>query len=276
MLTALLVPLLVGLGFIAAGVFVVVRASTAPRLVVALLRTRIGRVSDLMSTPPDRICLVGTIEAGTEGTIQAPFSGRECVALDFEVQELETTHNAATNTNSSSWEPIHGGTTDRPFVLTDKSGKVRVRPAGAHYSLGVDTRIDVDGGERPPERIQRYIEVSDAVDSEETSLKVGPFDFNTGEDRRYVERRLEPGDRVLVLGRPVRARGDVGMVNAEIRPLEEVPMLLADAGRKATIGRLLVGSVLVLGLGLALVTIGLVALFFGLQSALGGFGGPVF
>lgn len=261
----MLVPVLVGAAFLVAGVVALRRGASTPRLAVALLRTRPSRVADLMSDVPDRVCLVGTVEPTDGGTVRGPFSGRDAVALDYEVQEYESQYNAATRTATGSWEPIHGGLTDRPFVLADGSGRVRVAPAGATYSLGVDTRIEVDGGDRPPERIERYVRVSDAVDSEDSHLSVGPFDLATGEDRRYVERRLEPGDRVLVLGRPVRARGDVGAVNVEVRAADGAPLLVADGDRWPVLGRLVVGSLtwllfgavfVALGVGIALVGLG--------------------
>lgn len=271
----MILPVLFGLVFVAVGAVVVVRGTAAPRLAYALFRTRTGRVSDLMGSHPDRICLVGTVEAIDGETIQAPFTGLECVALDYEVQEFETSHNAATNSTTSSWETIHSGSTDRPFVLGDGTGKVRVNPAGAYLSLGVDDRIEVDGGDRPPERIQRYIEVSDAVDSEDTNFDVGPFSIATGDDRRYVERRLEAGDEVLVLGTPVQARGEVGMVNAEVRGVPDAPFLVGDAGRRTVAGRLLLGSLVSLLIGLVFAAIGGLAIVVGLQSGLGlgpGFG----
>jgi hypothetical protein len=264
-----ILPVLFGLVFVAVGGFIIVRGSAAPRLAYTLVRTRTGRVSDLMGGYPDRICLVGTVEAIEGSTVQAPFTGRECVALDYEVQEFETTHNAANNTSSSSWETIHGGSTDRPFTLADGSGRVRVNPAGAYLSLDVDDRIEVDGGERPPERIRRYIQVSDAVDSEDTSFDIGPFSLSTGEDRRYVERRLEPGDDVLVLGKPVQARGEVGMVNAEVRGAPDAPFLVGDGGRGTITGRLVIGSLVSLLFGLVFAAIGLFAVFVGLQSGVG-------
>lgn len=261
----MLIPVVFALVFLAVGGYVVVRATTAPGLAVRLLRTPTGRVSDLMSDLPTRIALVGTVEAGEE-TVQGPFSGRESVALDYEVQELETSYNSSTKTHTTTWEPIHEGSTDRPFVLHDDTGRVRVVPAGAFYSLELDDRIEVGGGERPPDRIRRYIEVSDAVDSEETSFDLGPFTIDTGEDRRYVERRLEPGDEVLVFGHATQSRGGVGMVNAEIRATADQPLLVGDGGRRAVVGRLLLGSVLPFLFGLVFVGVGL----FVLATAFGG------
>lgn len=140
-------------------------------------------------------------------------------------------------------------------------------PTGAHHSLGVDIRIEVDGGERPPDRIRRYIEVGDAVDREETGVDLDPFSLDTG-DRRYVERRPEPGEKVLVLGPTVQARGDVGMVNAEIRPLAGASILVADVDRRAAIGRPLVGSLFGLFLGGVVFGIGPVVRVWALGQAL--------
>jgi hypothetical protein len=36
-------------------------------------------------------------------------------------------------------------------------------------------------------------------------FRLGPFELTTGDDRRYTERRIEPGDEVCVLGTRVPA-----------------------------------------------------------------------
>ncbi|MEF8757549.1 MAG: hypothetical protein V5A33_04865 [Halobacteriales archaeon] len=98
------------------------------------------------------------------------------------------------------------GTIDGPFLVDDGTGTVLVEPGGARTNLSMETEIRV-GGEEPPARLRRFIESNPTVDSENTSLDLNLIELNTGNDRRYVERRLDPEEDVHVLGpRPVRAR----------------------------------------------------------------------
>lgn len=134
----------------------------------------------------------GTVETHDRWLV-APFSGTECVVCEYEVQELRSSG------KSSHWETIHSGVGHRPFVLADDTGKLLVDPDGA--SLALDEHVTrVDGGERPPERVRRWIEETPDVDSEEKFWDLRVIEIAVGDDRKYVERRLDPGERVHVYG----------------------------------------------------------------------------
>ncbi len=251
-----------------AGVFVWLGAAPAPLTGLRLLRTPDCSVSDLLSDRPGRACFSGTVVEAEDGrTVEAPFSGRPAVAMAYQVLEEESSGLwwlGFPFGSLTQFEPIDGGAVANSFLLDDGSGQVRVDPGGATFRLEPDTTIGVKGGQTPPERIQRYIDSNDDVDDEDVSVNLGIVDWGVGTDRRYVERRVEPGDEVLVCGAARDARGAVGAVQATIDGGST--FLLADTDRLGLARRLLVGTPAAVLLSLALFLAGVVlyAGFFGL------------
>ncbi|UTF53212.1 hypothetical protein [Natronosalvus rutilus] len=104
-----------------------------------------------------------------------------------------------------------------------RDGNVLVDPRGADLRLTTDARIRVEGGEKggetPPATIARHIERDEDVSDENTSLSLGPLEISTGRDRRYLERRLDVGESVHLLGtarRDTTASRETGQVNAVV------------------------------------------------------------
>lgn len=180
------------------------------RVAAHLLRTRPASVLDATDGGP--IELRGEARSA-RGTLEAPFSGTDCLVCVYEVEEYRSSG------KSSSWQTIDSGEKYIPFLLSDGSASVLTEPPGADFRLTRDARIEVEGGTRPPDRIARYIESEDEVDSQDTSIDLGLFELTTGNDRRFVEYRLDPGSEVHVLG---LARHDTtvatrsGQVNAAV------------------------------------------------------------
>ncbi|MFC4358214.1 GIDE domain-containing protein [Halobium salinum] len=251
---------LFGLVFAAVGLFFAARALRSSWLGVQLLRARPQSVLSLSEGLGEQVCLVGTAQAVPGGeALAGPFSGRPAVVAGYEVEELRSRYDANTKTHRRTWETVDEGWAGVPFVLDDGSAGVRVDPAAATYVVAVDERTRVAGGRRPPEHIRSFVERNERVDSEDGTFRLGPFELATGDDRRYTERRIEPGDEVCVVGTPAFARGDVGDVNAEIP--EGDPFVVADAPPGVAGRRLLLGSVLPLVLGLVFAAVGLVFAF---------------
>ena len=245
--------------FLLAGVLVWLGAAPAPPTGLRLLRTPEFAVSDLLGERPDRACFSGTVVEAEDGrTVEAPFSGRSAVAMAYQVLEEESSGLwwlGFPFGSMTHFEPIDGGAVANSFLLDDGSGQVRVDPSGATFRLEPDTTIGVAGGETPPDRIRRYIDSNDDVDDEDVSVNLGVVDWGVGTDRRYVERRLEPGDEVLVCGATRDARGAVGAVPATIGGGQ--PFLLADTDRRGLARRLLVGGPFAVLLSLALFAAGI-------------------
>lgn len=161
------------------------------RLAWLVLRSR--PVDVLETTRGGPVELRGTARPA-RGVVESPFTETACLAYEYAVEEERNTENGRT------WETIDSGEGYVPFRLEDDSGSVLIEPPGASLRLSRERRIDVEGGARPPEPIRRFVEREDDVDSEESTLNLGPLELKTGRDRRYVERRLDVGEEVHVLG----------------------------------------------------------------------------
>ncbi|USZ73033.1 E3 ubiquitin ligase family protein [Natronosalvus halobius] len=183
----------------------------------------------VLDTPNDGFVeLSGTVLAWDD-VLESPFTETGCVAVEYTVEEKR--RKSTNNGSRTKWVEIDGGTRVVPFRLEDETGNVLVDPQGADLRLTVDTRIRVEGGEAPPAPIARYIERDEDVSDENTSLSLGPLEISTGRDRRYLERRLDLGEAVHLLGtarRDTTASRETGQVNAVVeRSVPPEPGLLA-------------------------------------------------
>ena len=235
----------------------------------------LGNEPDSVLDAPDGgwVELVGTAQSDG-GTIRSPFTDSECLVHEYEVEERRH------DQHGPSWTTIATGRQSVPFRIEDDTGSARVEPPGADLRLSRERRITVDGGDRPPDPIARFIEADDRVDDQERSIDLRVIELETGKDRRFTERRLDVGEEVHVLG---TARFDTtagrrsGEVNAVVgldeaalsggrlrwyrHRLFGAPFLISDTGQRGTARRVaLVGAAATLGGGLGLALLGLLAL----------------
>ncbi|WP_254535588.1 E3 ubiquitin ligase family protein [Halomarina litorea] len=150
-----------------------------------------------------------------EETFESPFTGTPCLACEWRVEEERH------DDDGTHWVTVASGSEAVPFRVEDDTANVLVYPAGVDLRLANESPIRVDGGKRPPERIQRFIDSNGDVGPEDTSFDIGPLSITTGDDRRYYESRLDPDEPVYVYGTPVYSPGvgdAVGQVNATMEP----------------------------------------------------------
>ena len=129
-----------------------------------------------------------------EGSVRAPLTGTPCLVYEYEVEELQSTGNVP------SWNTVDEGTGCVPFRLEDETAGIRIEPAGADLALSTARTIEVDGGESEPEPVRRFLEAESELTCQDGTLDLGVVEIPTGNDRRYHERRLEPGEEAYVLG----------------------------------------------------------------------------
>lgn len=173
-----------------------------------------GREPDPVSetTRGGPVELVGTALPADE-TIRAPFSGRECLLCEYEVLEYKSSG------KHSSWRTIDEDTIGVPFHLEDDTGSVLIDARGATLNLAEELDHKVEGGETPPERIREFVRDTPSVDSEDYTHDLKIVEIKGGNDRRYVERRLDVGAHVHVVGNAERAYDSdysLGTVNAVV------------------------------------------------------------
>lgn len=175
----------------------------------------------------------GTAHA-QHGTLTSPFTGTECLAYEYEVEEERHSN------NGRHWETIDSGRNHTAFRIEDETASALVDPRGADFRFSAERSIDVRGGERPPEPVQKFIRRNRNVDSEEKSLDLKLFELNTGKDRKYVERRLDPGESVHILGDArydADAGSDGGEVNVVIRYGNDTKFLISDTDERGAARR---------------------------------------
>ncbi|NGM68249.1 E3 ubiquitin ligase [Natronolimnobius sp. AArcel1] len=188
---------------------------------------------------------------------EGPLTGKPCLVYEYEVEELQSSG------KNSSWNTVDEGAGGVPFRLEDDTASIRVNPSAGEFALSTVDRIDVDGGEAEPDRVREFLEHHSDLESENTSVDLHVVEIATGNDRRYYERRLEPGGDVYVLGQSrydVDARETMRDVSAVIEDGPETPVFVIGDSCQDGAARLLAkpaalwlaGGLLAVVLGVAL------------------------
>jgi hypothetical protein len=144
----------------------------------------------------------GTASAAGE-TLSAPFTGSDCLGFEFEVTERQPF------AVGLPWLDAHldDGVATRSFALEGpdgSNGSLAVRPSSRRFALDTaSTVVRVGATETPPDRIRRFVDAREGLDPVAGWIAAIPF-FGT---RRYVERRIDPGETYLVAGRVDREGG---------------------------------------------------------------------
>jgi hypothetical protein len=146
------------------------------------------------STVSERSFVVcrGTATAGEEGPIAAPFSGHECLGFEFEVTERQPSFVGLPWFDSYQDD----GVATTTFELDGEYGSLAVDPSPRRFSLDTEPTVTTVGpGETPSDRIQRFLDVRE-LPAVVRWLAAIPFFGH----RRFVERRIDPGEDYLVAG----------------------------------------------------------------------------
>ncbi|MFB9806104.1 E3 ubiquitin ligase family protein [Haladaptatus pallidirubidus] len=170
-----------------------------------------------------------------DGVLRSPFMDTECVAYEYEVKEERNSK------NGRHWRTVDSGRNHVPFRVEDETASALVDPRGADFRFKSERCIDVRGGNKPPERVREFIAANDDVGCEDRTLDLKLFGLKTGKDRKYVEKRLDPGESVHVLGEArydSTAGSEAGEVNTVIGHGENAPrFLISDADERGAAWR---------------------------------------
>ena len=190
-----------GLVLIAIGLAIGWLGSRPLHAVPRLLATEIRNPRTLRATGEYAACK-GTANAVGE-TIEAPFTGTDCLVLQYEVTERQPFGIALPWIDAPLEEGI--GTTE--FDLVCNRGTIRVDPTPSRFTLEVPRDVvtfGTDGG--PPDRIRQFLEARNVTAEPEWLRSLPGFGR-----RRFVERRVDPGEEYVVLGRIERRDGTVAL-----------------------------------------------------------------
>ncbi|MWV65519.1 hypothetical protein GRS48_11920 [Halorubrum sp. JWXQ-INN 858] len=190
---------LAGLGFVALGVAIGWYGLRPLAVVPSVLRANIRDPSEVTDTGAFVVC--GGVGTVSSETVTAPFTGTRCLGFEFEVTERQPLGIGV------PWFQAHldDGVATRPFTLDGPTGTLHVVPAAKRFALDTEsTVVTVGATEAPPERIQRFVDVRDGLGPVAGWVKAVP---GLGL-RRYVERRIDPGEEYLVAGRTERRQNE--------------------------------------------------------------------
>ncbi|WP_181686948.1 hypothetical protein [Halorhabdus salina] len=180
---------LAGLAILALGVrelFFAWRVYRGDPLAVFELPNETGPVEVMGTAQPD------------DGTTEAPISGAKTLVCEWEVQERRTSGGA--HGSSTYWKTLDKGLVGGPFRLADDTASCRVEPAGSGRHFEEHT-VTVPGGTAPPERIRQFVAENPNVSPQDNTLDIGVTELHLGNEQRFVERRLDPGEDCYVYGR---------------------------------------------------------------------------
>ncbi|WP_244605370.1 hypothetical protein [Halorhabdus rudnickae] len=132
------------------------------------------------------------------GTVEAPISGSPCLICGWEVQERRT---SGTGKGSNTyWKTLDEGLLGGPFRLADDTASCRVEPAGSDRRLEEHT-VTVPGGTVPPAEVREFVAANPNVSPQDGTIDLGVAELRVGNEQRFVERRLDPGEDCYVYGR---------------------------------------------------------------------------
>jgi hypothetical protein len=193
------------------------------------------------------------------GTVTAPFTGSECLAYTYEVEELRSSG------KNSSWRTLDEGEGGVDFIVEDETGRVRVDPQGANIRLESHT-IRVSPGDELPGRIESYLASTDDVDKQDGTLDLMVTELSVGNKQRFTERRLDVGESVYVYGQATRDPETAGwgsnLVDAVVGDGQATPVfVVSDTDERGTAWRF--GK-----RGAGYVVFGLLCVLFGLAFGL--------
>ncbi|MFC7073482.1 GIDE domain-containing protein [Halovenus rubra] len=200
-----------------------------------------------------------------EKRVTAPFSDVDCLACEYKAQELRS------NGKSNYWKTLDEGATAAPFLVEDRTGSVRVDPAGATLKFA-QQEVKVPGGEEPPETIAQYIRQTDEVEPQhDETVDIVVTELNVGNDQRFIERRLDINESVYVYGDVERAPpGEWGatLVDAILTRGPSDILIISDTSERGTAWRLAKGPLVWAVGGLAMVGPGIGLLGYWLLASL--------
>jgi hypothetical protein len=180
----------------------------------------------------------------TDGQVESPFTETACLAYGCKIEQYHSYRGRGTG----RWKTIHSNRDGVPFRLEDDTGGAEIDPATATLFFGSRDTIDAGWGSTPGEQIASYLRRRHIE-------RVG-----ADEPRRYIEQRVDAGDRIHVYG-PITNRPVTTMANEFNAPVRDGTesnwFLITDTDRLATARRLLKPNLMTI--------LGILAFLFGLR-----------
>jgi len=234
--------LVIGIVFFVVGSYLIYKGIEPLYWTTVLLRSTTASVSAVKNN--DGIVELEGDAVRTDGQVESPFTETACLAYGCNVEQYHSYRGHGTG----RWKTIHSNRDGVPFRLEDDTGGAEVDPATATLFCASRDTIDAGWGSTPGEQIESYLRRKNIE-------RVG-----TDEPRRYIEQRVDAGDRIHVYG-PITNRPVTTMANEFNAPVrddtESTWFLITDTDRLATARRLLKPNLMTI--------LGILAFLFGLR-----------
>ncbi|MDS0295075.1 hypothetical protein [Halogeometricum luteum] len=230
-----------GVAMLAVGVIVVAVSARHARRTLGLLAA--DEPGEEAPRVGERIRIEGTVRQ-TDDTVTAPFTGRDCVAVEFDAEERRLgAYYLPTWVRVGGGRRLTGFDVDADGAEGDGGDGEYLVSGDAVVSLDRTASVRVGEGETPPAAIRDYRAAEGATGAGGPRAPAPLRRLGVGlGDRRYLERRLDPGDRVTVVGRREEERIDPAVVS-DTTPLRTAIRL----GRQSLVGVAIGAFALVLG-----------------------------
>lgn len=161
-----------------------------------------------VSDTDEAVEIAGTV-GRHEKTLNAPFTGTECVLYEIKLIELgmsqakkrrrrerlrESDADARINTENVDDRTLATDEESQPFVVATDTGEALIQPDGSQWQITTEHDINVQSGEEPPERITDWLDTQPHIDRV------------AGDERIFREIRLDMNEEIHIYG-PVRQAG---------------------------------------------------------------------
>ncbi len=196
---------------------------------IRLRRTPTTWISALPPTGPVEI----TGQVG-EKTILTPIGKTSCAAYKYEIQEFKKSNNGA------RWSTVRKFQSDEPFELSDGTGSIQVRPAGADFMVSMDSQTDVLNAEQ-------------IAAIQNLGVKTIGF-FGSAKKLKLNEYVVRPGQEIYVAGHIQQVDGIKSIAGAG-----GVRLVISDGGERSIMRTLYIqiGKIVLicLAVGIAIIVI---------------------
>ena len=198
------------------------------------------------TTPGTLVRISGTAQQGDADLLSAPFSGNDCLALRYAVEERRLSPFLL------PWfVTIHELAGSDAFRVRTAEADVDIVEPARTVTLEREIVATVPPSDEPPERIARFERTTDAVPvttywrSPPSLVRPLTRRLSLG-TRRYSEQRAMPGDEVTVVGRVTETGDGID------------PLVVSDRPPSQTLVRMAKTSLVGVCLGVFVVALGLV------------------
>ena len=199
--------------------------------------------------------ICGSVTKPLKKYLKSPFTGKDCVYYEYQIQELRS------NGKQTYWATISSGTDSVPFYLNDKTAAVLVEPQGATINVPHTYNSQTSSFKQVPDKVKSFCAAR--------NISTQSWFFGMSKSMKFVERSLPAGETVYIMGTAgdnpyvEEATAQKGVEDVMIQKGKNVPFYYITQGTEKDALKQFAWKVYggLFG-GAAMVIVGLVGIFF--------------